>query len=533
MKRTLLIIVGLLCLASFSLAADRFTVKYLSAENVYLDGGEADGLSVGARLVVIGTGGVKSELEVVFVAAHSASCKVVGAPGDIRIGDRVQLKSLPAGDTAIIVDTAPAVTVDTAAAPSTVVRPPTHIPAPLTGSVSVNFYQWNDESASNLDFTQATARVSLKARRLWGKEMTLAVRGRGRFDKRQRDYRSEVEREDWQNRLWEFSLSYEEPTAPINFWAGRILPRRAGGIGYLDGVLIEGVMSGRMRAGLFAGTYPNWLYDERSLSLMKGGGYVAYTTGDYRGLFVEECIGAVGEYHGSEANREYLTVQGRLSRGNAWGVNHAAEIDVNRSWRKDRAGKTFEMSSLYVTGWVRPVQRLRLSLSYDNRTNYWTFVNRSTVDSLFDDNLRQGARLQADLTLPSQVFASVSTGYRDRAGDPDPSWSYAAQLRKGDAFIKGLSLSAQYAAFDNSSNHGYNYSVRAGKLIGGRHSLSAAYGSYAYRTDDMAKHRDNDWVELSGQADVGRHYWLGLGFQTDSGDDIKGYRIRSELGYRF
>jgi hypothetical protein len=533
MKQVLLVIAGLLGLAGIGVAADRFTVKYLSAENVYLDGGEADGLVAGARLVVIGQSGAKAEIEVVFVAAHSASCKIIGAPADIRVGDSVQLKSLPAGDTSVVLDTAAVVTVDTMITPTPVARQPKRTPTPLSGSVSVNFYTWNDRAESDLDFTQTTARVSLKARRLWGREMTLSLRGRGRFDQRQRDYRSGIEREDWQNRLWEFSFSYEDPTAPVNFWAGRILPRRTGGIGYLDGVLVEALLSQRLRVGLFAGTYPDWLYDERMLALTKGGGYFSLSSGDYRQLYFEETVGGVGEYHGSETNREYIVVQGRLSRSSVWGINHSAEIDINRSWRKDRAGKSAELSSLYFNGWVRPTQRLRLGLSYDNRTNYWTFDNRSLVDSLFDDNLRQGARVQADLTLPSQLFASVSTGYRDREGEPDPSWSYSALLRKGDVIVRGLSLSAQYAAFDNPSNNGYNYALRAARVLGGRYNLGAAWGSYAYKTDNMESSRKNDWIELSGQADVGRHYWLGLRFQTDSGDDIEGLRIHSELGYRF
>jgi hypothetical protein len=403
----------------------------------------------------------------------------------------------------------------------------------LSGSVSVGHYRWNDETESNLDFSQTTARLSLKARRLWGKEIVLAVRGRGRFDKRQRDYGPDVEREEWKSRLWEFSLSYEEPDAPINLWAGRILPRRTGGIGYLDGVLMEGLLSDRIRFGLFVGTCPDWFYDERTLSLMKGGGYVGYTNGDYRGLFIEENIGVAGEYHGGEANREFLIVQGRLRRGSVWGLNHSSEIDINRGWRKDRAGKAIGLTSLYVNGWICPTQRLRLSLSYDNRSNYWTFEKRSVVDSLFDDNLRRGVRLRTDLTLPSQLFASVSTGYRDRAGNPDPSWSYSAQLRKGDVFGRGLSLSVQYAAFDNLSNNGYNYALRVGKVFAGTYDMSAAYGSYAYQTDGTGSSRDNDWIELSGQADVGRHYWLGFRYQTDSGDDIEGSRISSELGYRF
>lgn len=533
MKHLLILIYCLTGLAANVGARERFTVKYVSAENVYLDGGQADGLAVGARLMVLGKQGSKVEIEVVYVAEHSASCKLLGTAGDIRAGDAVRLKDLPAVDSTIVADTSKPVVTESAPLPEPAPVRVRRQESAVSGSLSLLTYNWNDHTESNLDFSQATARGSLKARRLWGRELTLSVRGRGRFDKRQRSYSSDLERTDWQNRLWEFSLSYDEPSAPVNFQVGRILPRRAGTIGYLDGLLVEGLLSDRLRVGLFGGSYPKWLYDERDLALMEGGGYISYVAGDYRSVYFEQTLGAVGEYHNREVNREFLVIQGRLSRGSTWGLSHAGELEINRGWRRDRAGKTLELSNLYLNGWIRPASRVRFSLSYDNRTNYWTFGSRSTIDSLFDDRLRQGVRLQSDLTLPAHLFSSVSAGYRNRSGDPDPTWSYSAQLRKGDLLFRGLSLSVQYAAFDGSFNRGYNYTIRATSFFGGRYSVNAAYGSYAYWAEGVQDFRNNDWIELSGQADFTRHYWLGVQWQTDSGDDIKGYRFQSELGYRF
>ena len=533
MRHWLIFIVCLTGLAAKAGAKERFAVQYVSAENVYLDGGQADGLAVGARLLVLGQPGSKAEIEVVYVAAHSASCKVISATGDIQVGDVVQVKEIPKIDTAAVADTSKPAVTPVAPVQKPLPPPVKRTQSTVTGSVSLLDYYWNDHTAANLDFNQTTARVSLKARRLWGKEMTLSVRGRGRFDKRRRDYRSDVVRDDWQNRLWEFSLSYEEPSAKINFQAGRILPRGAGTIGYLDGLLVEGLLSPRVHAGMFGGSYPGWLSEEHGLSLMKGGGFITYATGDYRNLHFEQNLSAVGEYHGGDINREYLVVQGRLSQGSDWGLSHTGEIEINRSWRKSRAGKTFELSNFYLNGWARPTNRVRLSLSYDTRTNYWTFGSRSVVDSLFDDRLRQGVRVQGDLTLPAQWFSSLSAGYRDRSGDPDPTRSYSVQLRKGNLLFQGLSLTGQYAAFHGSVSRGYNYAVRASALIRSRYTLGAAYGSYAYRIEGVQNRRHNNWVEISGQVDLSRRYWLGLLGQSDTGDDMKGYRIQSELGYRF
>ncbi len=536
MRTLRLTLIFVICFAT-ARSATNITVKYLSSENVYLDAGEADGITVGARLILPGKTGSLAEIEVVFVAAHSSSCKIISGAGMIKVGDRMQLESQPVTeDTTAATDSVAAVApkISTAATPLPPVtdqRPKT-VAQPLTGSIAFDFYHWNDQAISNLDFTQATTRFSLRARRLWGKQITLSIRGRSRLDQRQRDYNTAVGKDEWQNRLWEFSLSYEEPASPVHFYAGRILPRLTGSIGYLDGLLVDGSLSPRVRAGLFAGSYPGWMYDDRQLALTRTGGYLNYRRGDYSDLFVEQTVGAVGEYHNSNVSREYIALQGRLSKGSLWGFSNTGEVDVNRSWRKEKSGKSFELSNMYLTSWYRPVTGIRLSVSYDNRTNYWTYDNRTIADSLFDDNLRQGVRIQTDLSLPAKIYSSFSVGFRDRAGDPKTSKSYSVQLRRGNVILRGLSLSTQYASFDNSSNRGYNYTVRGGGYIRSRMNLDLSYGHYAYK-DFTGIQNANDWVELYSRADFSRKYWLGFRVQVNSGDDIKGYQIQTELGHRF
>lgn len=533
MKRALLFIVALFVSGGVVSAADYFEVKYLSAENVYLNGGQKDSLAVGARLSVIGPQGVKAELEVVYVSEHSASCVLVGDARDIKVGDKVRLTSSPQADITTVVDTTTSQAPVAAPTPEPAKPKPIKRTVPLSGSISLLVYNWNDNGVSNLDFTQTTARVSLRARRLWGKEITFSMRGRGRFDKRQRNLSADITRNDWQNSLWELSLSYQEPNSRIHATAGRMLLPQASSIGYLDGLLLEGMLSERFRVGMLAGTSPDWFYQDTRVPLMKAGGYFAYVNGEPTAFRFEQTLGAVGEWHSGEINRQYLVSQGRLGRGASWGITHTAEIDLNRGWRRVRAGSAMQLSNLYLNGWFRPTAGIRFGVSYDNRKNYWTYEIRSVADSLFDDQLRQGVRLQTDLILPAQFFIAGSGGYRKISGEADPTYSWSTSLRKGNAFWKGLSLSAQYAGFDGPANRGYNYALRGTRLFAMRYTLGIGYGSYRYRTDAMTSYRSNNWVELSMQTDISRHYWLSTLFAADSGDDIDGTRIQAEIGYRF
>lgn len=187
-------------MAATAWSSDSFVVKYLSMEHVYLDGGESDGLTVGTRLNVLGPNGVKAELEVVYVAAHSASCKVIGRIDLVQVGDKVALQSPLVRDTVVVADSTPVATPDPIqTSPQPKVTRPRREPSPVTGNISLVFYHYNDDTEPNLDFTQATTRMSLKARRLFGQELTLTVRGRGRFDKRVRSFSSGLDDQDWTN----------------------------------------------------------------------------------------------------------------------------------------------------------------------------------------------------------------------------------------------------------------------------------------------------------------------------------------------
>ncbi len=522
-------------------AKDVFSVTYLSAEHVYIDGGKSDGLFAGAKLRVTSKDGSQSDLEVVFAAEHSSSCTITGGRGWISVGDKAVLVTpAPAGaegaaEAAALADSVPGQAIaDTAAAwAPRAEKAPAREATLVSGGISLLLSDWNDNSAANLDFTQATARLSLKARRLWGRDLFLALRGRVQYDLRAKAFYEGADEKDWDNRLWEFSLGYGAPSGPLNLVAGRILLRRAGAAGYIDGALGEWQFSEQLGVGLFGGGSPDWLYTDSGVSLTKGGGYLFYATGAPDRFRFEQVAGAVGEYHGGEVNREYVVLQGRFGESQRWGVDHTAQIDVNTGWRKEKSGSSVELSNLFVNGWTRVGRRVRLSMTYDNRSNVWTYETRSLVDSLFDEGLRQGARVQLELSPGPQTWMSGAFGYHDRSGEPDPTLSYTGTLRQNNVFVTGVSIGLQAAGFDGSFEKGYNYAATLTRAFLRGAMIEGAYGAYSYSATNGTTYRRSQWVELSGQTDFGRSSYGGARLQYESGDDIAGFRSLLEFGYRF
>ncbi len=87
MKSLRLSILAIIAITLLAGNADAIKVKYITGENVYLDAGTGDSLSVGDRLTISKGDKVTAELEVVFAAEHSASCRVVSQESPIEIGD--------------------------------------------------------------------------------------------------------------------------------------------------------------------------------------------------------------------------------------------------------------------------------------------------------------------------------------------------------------------------------------------------------------------------------------------------------------
>jgi hypothetical protein len=539
MMRVRVLILFAILFAGTIADAGNLSVNYVSTENVYIRGGSIDGLVVGTKLKVMQNKTVKAELEVVFSAQRSASCKILSSTGTIQPGDIVVIAAETKKATAPPAETTqPAKPADSSLAQA---KPPTIAPvqqsnrqrASINGSIATLYSFWNDRSEHNLDYSQSAIRMALNARRLFGTELAFHFRGRTRSDWRRNYFGSTPNPNEWKNQIWEFSFSYENPLSPVKFYGGRILPKRVSHIGYMDGFLSEVRMSESFRAGIFGGLRPDLLYAENPQALSIGGGYLSFVTRPSDSLVVEQNIAVVGEYRGGVTSRESIALSGRLQRGNRWGINENLEFDVNRSWRKERVGNSLALSSVYLSGWMRLSRTARVTATYDNRTNYRTLQNRPIADSIFDDHLYQGGRVMLESAIPWSCRLSGSVGMRKRPDRDQPTWSYMGLFRAGKLFINGLSFSSQVTAYNGSVESGNMFSTTLNKTIGMTSSVGVVYGGYVYASDISQSRASNNWVELTAQTDIARHWFLTTWFQRDFGDDVNGLRTQLELGYRF
>ncbi len=526
----------ILGLASPAARADdlpRAKVSYVSADQVYLDAGRADGLRAGDVLQILRRDAPVTEITLEHLAEHSASCRITGAPADVQPGDTATV--IRQGPAPAPADTE-AVTEPAAGAGSIAPVPRPAATAPrqpffLRGRLALQWLHSNDRSEADLDLTQPALRFDLRSREPFAGGHELQVRGTLRQNRRAAGYSSAAENE-WRNRVYLFTLSHELPADDWHYSLGRITSRAVSGFGQLDGVLASRRLAAGTRVGAFAGFTPDPRTSEPSSDERKGGGFLAWTDDDGADRSWNLVLAAVGEYHGSEASREYLLLDGDLGRTGAFRLHQSAELEVNRGWRYATEGRRFALSNSVTSLSARFTPNLSASLSHDRRELYRTWTNRSLPDSLFRDAERMGLRLRTRWTGGAGWSLSADGGVRGGAGRDGDTWSWGFGVGRAGILGAGNHLTLDLRGFDGPRVSGLTPSLRLDHALRDGLDLQFAAGLYNYDLTGAAT-RNSHWARIGARKVLNRAWLAGLEYERDGGDDLQADRLRADLSLRF
>lgn len=511
---------------------NEFRVKYVSAEHVYIGGGSADGVEVGDTLDVYDDGSIVSEIEAVYVAENSSSCKIISGTRKDLDGLRVVFKHEKVAPAEPVAENESTPSPDTVIpAETSITESPGREPSIIKGRAALQLYAFNDRSASNLDIMQPTLRLDFQMQNP-GNDLSFTVRTRTRYTDRTRSYNSNVSDTEWRNRIYEASVVYNGSGEGLGFRAGRIIAGSFSGVGYIDGLMAFDRLSERFETGVFVGTQPQWQYADIQTTLQKYGAYIDYNRGDRRTVRLESTVALSAEYHMSTVSRELVHVRNRLSGGSKWNIYQSLDLDINRGWKKEKTGSTLALSNMFISGSMRPYRWLRTTLRYDNRKRYWTYDIQSLDQQLFDDRYRRGMRGDVTFSLPMHYSLSAGFGYRGIEGESDSRISWSASMRKTGFTGLNLTYGGRYTAFSDINSKGTRYSFNAGKYFGSS-SLNLEYGNYSYDYETFISNRSSSWVRGELFVRLNRKFYFSGSGQRGYGDDIEGDIILTELGYRF
>lgn len=547
--RALAVLIVGLGVATAPAQAGALTVRYVTADRVYVDGGERVGLAPGDRLEVVRAGAPAAQLEVVYVAAHSASCRIVDAAVEVRPGDTVTLEadSSAAGNAASGVrlasrPTEPAVP-PTAARPAPVTaqaddRRPTYpnrgddrpLRSSVSGSLTFDWEQFTDDSGFGRDYDRTSARLSLRGRNLGGMPLQLRIRTSTRTLDRVVSSDGSSSISDTRDRLYELSLAYEPPEGRFALRFGRLRLGRYAGAGTVDGLSAEARLGRIFRLGVFGGSRSDISdlgYDGDRTTY----GVTTRFVGGEAGGVKELLVAAVREDGVEDVSREYVAVQSRVSAGR-FSFYQRAEFDFNNGWREELTGTASQLSTLFLNASVRASDFHRLSISYSRFQRYRTEETRLIPEELFDENRRQGLRARWTIGRSRGLNATLSAGLRERDGDVDDATSAGLALNHNN-LGKGFGAGLRVLAFSNQFSDGTTVTLRASKRFKGGHRLSLTGG--ARTLDDVlrdAETRETQWLRLSGWFELPGNLFGRAEFEGTTGDEIEGQRVLVGLGYR-
>ena len=502
-------------------------VKYISSEHIYLDSGKSAGLDIGTILVIKKNNKITAKLEVVFVAENSASCKITSSEEKIKTGDQVEIFSQPTKS-----DISPAIiAIDPAPGSQTksVKTDKKKSTARIRGYLGLQWYGFLDASVKNYNFSQPAVRFKISGKGLLNNNLSFDIKLRARHYKRS----GRTPENEWRNRIYTFRVSYQNPTSPVQISAGRIISNNISGIGYIDGLHFNHNLSINWYWGFMAGFKPEWQFSGFQTVEKKYGLYLGYQNKKNAGIYFNATLAAGGEYHESTVSREFLYFRSNIVSGKSWNIYHSMEIDINREWRKERAGNSISLSSLYISGRLNVSENVSTQLSYDNRRNYYRYEYMSLADSLFDDAFRQGLRLNIHYNPQKNIRISVNGGLRKRENDTQFTYSYGAGTHIRQLLMKTMSFHARLGAFSNIYTRGVNFNLVLNNRFYSTYSVSLNYGKHYYKQILNDLNYQNQWIRLNLGVDILSYLNFSGFYEYDFGDDQNGHRIFTEIGYRF
>ena len=308
------------------------------------------------------------------------------------------------------------------------------------------------------------------------------------------------------------------------------------GFDYLDGVVGEVKVADRVSVGGFYGNRP--VLDEISFESTGSsyGAFVHYRKKRQRAgpFYADMLLGAIGEQARSgEVSREYLSLYSRIGSGSKWSLYGRTELDLNRDWRRQVAGDSYQISNLLLSGNYRFSDSFRLGVSYDLRRRFLDLDDRDTPEEVFDDRLRDGLRLIFYVGDAKGWRAITSVGRRRLQSTGETTDAINGSIYNSNVAGKDLLLGVDFSGYSGPASDGLRVSLRGRKYFAGGHDVGLVLGASESTVGSMAETRENQWIRLTGTARLPRGFFIVWEVEQSEGDDFEGLRTVLQLGIRF
>ncbi|HKJ81028.1 MAG TPA: hypothetical protein VJ954_03315 [Ignavibacteriaceae bacterium] len=278
-------------------------------------------------------------------------------------------------------------------------------------------------------------------------------------------------------KIYDFTLSYRLDDK-TTFWMGRHINPRVSNIGAVDGLQADRKF-GNIYMGFMIGSRPNFNDYSYNIKLFEFGGYTGIKSKMGDG-YMDNTVAVFQQMNNMSTDRRYLYFQHTNSIIPMIRLFLSSEVDLFKK-EKGAIKNTFDLTSLYLSIRFAPSNAFSLSATYDTRKNviyYETY--KFLIDTLFQNETRQGFRLNANFRPFNRMFLGLNAGYRYRQGDLKPSRNYGGYISYLGIPMLDISPSLSYTKIMSSYVDGSDFGFKLNKYVTDNIDMSIGYRKLQY-----------------------------------------------------
>jgi len=200
---------------------------------------------------------------------------------------------------------------------------------------------------------------------------------------------------------------------------------------------------------------------------------------------------------------------------------------------KGTISKKINLSSLYSMINVRPHRIISFNLSYDSRRNvYFLESFKNSIDSLIENELRQGFRISTFIRPISLLFINLQYSQRETRKDQKSSNNYGATIGFNYLPIVKTNLSLSYYNYQTSFIDGKNYSIYLSKNLFDDVLMTGNFRLYEFTQVQSQRKFIDRFVELGLFINIIKNLSLSIDFEQKLNNEKSGY-LMIDLTNRF
>ena len=331
-------------------------------------------------------------------------------------------------------------------------------------------------------------------------------------------------------RVYDLSLGFK--SNGYNLWAGRHINYNISNIGPVDGLQFEKSL-GNFAAGGVAGYRPDFYNMGFNSKLFEYGAYI-YRTDSLSGGSMQNTVAFFQQTNNKKTDRRFLYFQHNSNISNNLNFFLSSEMDLYKVQNNIPLNE-LTLTSVFFSAMYTPVRKITINFSYDARRNviyYETF--KSLIDSLFNNELRQGLRLGFFLRPFTGTFINLNGGYSYQKGDLKPSRNFNITVTQSEIPLLDITAAVSYNKIYGIYQNGSVYGITLSKFFQfNLTNISVGYSKLKYSFGSLAGDLNQKIVNVQFSTRLLGHVFLNLYYEGEFDGSTTYNRFMNGINYRF